>query len=103
MDPEINPTAPITVAGTYWFPQRTYGEGAFVEFAGTFGTGTVQIVYKDLAGATTPFKDLDGAVKTFTAANFVGVDVPKSGLIGLTVTVAGGTSLKAALHSAKDL
>lgn len=104
MDPALKATALITTAGTFWFPKCIVpGSTAFVEFCGTFGSGTVKIVYKDLAGATVAFKELDGTEKTFSAPNFVGIDIPKSRQIGLTVTVGGGTSIRSALHQKSRL
>lgn len=100
----ISPTVPIKASGTFWFPQRGgYGQSAYVEVAGEFAGASFQIVYKDLAGNATPYKELDGTIHTFTEANFVWLDVPTRATVGLTVTGAtAGTALLAAFHPSKD-
>lgn len=92
---EINFRTPVVANGTYLFPQIPAGLRRTIEFAGSFGGGTLQVGYLGLDGTFVPFSaEAGGAALEFTANDAIVVDTPATGRFVAYLTGATSPSIQ---------
>jgi hypothetical protein len=95
----------ILTNDTHYFPESFFpGRKAILDVSGTsFGGGTVTPGFKAADGSFSPFLQQDGTPITITSRGGFEVRVPRSGILGITLTLATDPAIVLDVIAAVDM